>query len=110
MNKYGLRLKDLREQKGITQETLADKLHTSRSRISMYEQGKREPDFEMQEAIADYFNVTIDYLFGRDDIEAVIETMPANEKYKQILDAYAKATPEIQKAVELILKANQPDS
>ena len=113
MNKYGLRLKELREQKGITQETLADMLHTSRSRIGMYEQGKRQPDFEMQEAIADYFNVSIDYLFGRDDFSVLVETIPsspAKERYMRILEAYAKATPEIQKAVELILKANQPDS
>ena len=110
MNKYGLRLKELREKEGLTQENLADKLHTSRSRIGMYEQGKREPDFEMQEAIADYFNVTIDYLFGRDDIMAIIEPLPEKEKYIEIIQAYAKAAPEIQKAVELILKANQPES
>ena len=65
--KYSLRLKELREQNGYTQESLAKALHTSRSRIANYEQGKREPDFEMQEAIADLFNVSLDYLFGRDD-------------------------------------------
>ena len=69
MNKYGLRLKELRESHGYTQEALAKMLGTSRSRISMYEQGKRQPDFEMQEAIADLFNVSIDYLFGREDEE-----------------------------------------
>lgn len=110
MNKYAKRLKQLREDNGLTQDELANKLHTSRSRISMYEQGKREPDFEMQESIADYFNVTIDYLFGRDDIMAIIEPLPEKEKYIEIIQAYAKAAPEIQKAVELILKANQPDS
>ena len=53
----------------LTQDQLAEKLNTSRSRISMYEQGKRQPDFEMQEAIADFFNVNIDYLFGRSNTE-----------------------------------------
>ena len=67
MNKYGQRLKELREKNGYTQETLAKMLNTSRSRIGMYEQGKRQPDFEMQEAIADLFNVSIDYLFGREN-------------------------------------------
>lgn len=109
MNKYGLRLKELREKEGLTQENLADKLHTSRSRIGMYEQGKREPDFEMQEAIADYFNVTIDYLFGREDVNVLIETLPNKDRYIKVIEAYAKASPEIQQAVDLILKANRPD-
>ena len=65
MNKYGLRLKKLRESAGYSQQQLADILNTSRSRIGMYEQGRREPDFEMQEAIADLFNVSMNYLFAR---------------------------------------------
>ena len=69
MTEYGNRLKNLRENAKLTQDQLAEKLNTSRSRISMYEQGKRQPDFEMQEAIADFFNVNIDYLFGRSDTE-----------------------------------------
>lgn len=108
MNKYGLRLKKLREEKGLTQEALAKELGTSRSRIGMYEQGQRQPDFEMQEAIADFFNVTIDYLFGRDLV--MTQALPADEKYAEIIRAYSKASPDVQKAVELILKANQPDS
>jgi len=67
MNKYGLRLKELREKNGYTQETLAEKLGTSRSRIANYEQGVRQPDFKMQEMIADLFGVSIDYLFGREE-------------------------------------------
>ena len=66
MNKYGIRLRELRTQNGYTQVQLAKLLHISRSRLAMYEQGNRQPDFEMQETIADFFNVSIDYLFGRD--------------------------------------------
>lgn len=69
MTEYGNRLKTLRKNMKLTQDQLAEKLNTSRSRISMYEQGKRQPDFEMQEAIADFFNVNIDYLFGRSSTE-----------------------------------------
>lgn len=54
MNKFGKRLKLIREEKGYTQEELARILGITRSRLSMYEQGKREPTFEMQEAIADF--------------------------------------------------------
>lgn len=65
--KFSDRLRELRTERGYTQEQLANLLHTSRSRIGMYEKGQREPDFEMQEAIADLFNVKLDYLMGRED-------------------------------------------
>ena len=64
----GQRIRDLRTSRGLTQEQLADKLNITKSRLGMYEIGQREPDFEMAEAIADYFNVDIDYLSGRSDI------------------------------------------
>lgn len=65
MGKFENRLKELREKAGYSQQELAEQLHVSRSRIGMYEQGKRKPDPEMQELIADFFNVNLDYLFGR---------------------------------------------
>lgn len=48
----------LRKRAGYSQTELADKLKISRSAIGMYESGKREPDFETLEALADTFNVT----------------------------------------------------
>ena len=92
MNKYGLRLKQLREQAGYSQEELAKLLNTSRSRIGMYEQGRRQPDFEMQEAIADLFNVSFDYLFGRSEQDILAEQLAslANDptEIKDFLDFY----------------------
>lgn len=58
-------LKSLRKSNNLTQEDLAKALKVSRSTIGMYESGSREPDYEMLETIADYFNVDIDYLIGR---------------------------------------------
>ena len=58
-------LKSLRTAKGMTQEELSKILKISRSTIGMYENGSREPDYETLEAIADYFNVDIDFLLGR---------------------------------------------
>ena len=55
-------LRNLREERKLTQEELARALGVSRSTIGMYEQGKREPDFETEEKLADFFNVTLDYL------------------------------------------------
>lgn len=57
-------LKLLREARNITQQQLADKLEVSRSTIGMYENGSREPDFEMLEIIADFFNVDMGRLIG----------------------------------------------
>jgi transcriptional regulator with XRE-family HTH domain len=60
------RLKELREQRGISQLELSQKLHISNAVISMYEKGVRAPSRETLEALADYFNVDIDYLMGRE--------------------------------------------
>lgn len=81
MNKFGKRLKLIREEKGYTQEELAKVLGITRSRLSMYEQGKREPSFELQEAIADFFNVDLDYLLGRTDEKKIIIIQPPKFDY-----------------------------
>ena len=63
MNYFGARLKYLRKQDNLTQLELATALGISKSTISMYENGNREPDFETKEAFADYFNVSIATFF-----------------------------------------------
>lgn len=60
--KFGDILRMLRVRAGLTQVEMAEKLGISRSTVGMYEQGKREPDFELEEKIADLFNVSLDYL------------------------------------------------
>lgn len=65
MAKFCERLKELRRENSLTQEELSRKLHITRSRLAMYEQGKRDPDTEVLDAIADFFNVDMDYLMGR---------------------------------------------
>jgi len=55
----------LRVKNGYTQDSLAEALGISRSAISMYENGNREPDLETLEQIADLFNVDMNYLLGR---------------------------------------------
>lgn len=58
-------LKQLRDERDLTQAELARIVGVSRSAIANYEAGEREPDFEVEEALADFFNVPIDYLRGR---------------------------------------------
>ena len=64
---FSERLRELRQNKGLSQSQLADALNISKSAISMYELGKREPDLENLEGIADFFNVDINYLIGKED-------------------------------------------
>lgn len=59
------RLKELRKEKDLYQKELADKLNIGRTTIANYEQGKRFPDKDTLNKIADYFNVSVDYLLGR---------------------------------------------
>ncbi|MDY4232472.1 MAG: transcriptional repressor LexA [Gemmiger qucibialis] len=69
MADFASTIKRLRTERGVTQEQLAAMLNVSRSTIGMYETGSREPDFETCEAIADIFNVDMDYLIGRSPVE-----------------------------------------
>ena len=60
----GERLKALREKKGLTQPELAKELQISPSAVGMYETNAREPSDELKIRIADFFNVSLDYLAG----------------------------------------------
>ena len=65
MTKFPERLKALRKEKELSQQGLADVIGISKSSINMYERGEREPSFETMESFADFFNVDMDYLHGR---------------------------------------------
>lgn len=64
----GKRLKDLREELGLTQKQLAEELHLTYHAISGYERNKSEPSDEIKIKMARYFNVSIDYLLGISDL------------------------------------------
>ena len=62
-------LKELRKEKNITMKKLGEKIGVAESTISLYESGKRQPDNVTLLKIADYFNVSVDYLLGRNNTE-----------------------------------------
>ena len=62
-----MKLKELRKEKGISQLKLAMDLSMNQNTISRYETEERQADYETLIKIADYFNVSIDYLLGRTD-------------------------------------------
>ena len=61
----GTKIKDLREKAGMTQTELADKLGLSKSVISAYEKGIRNPSFKILPLLAQTFNVTELYFFEK---------------------------------------------
>lgn len=67
MESFPQRLRKLREEHGMLQRELAEKLNLSRVAITQYENGKRFPELETLQKIADLFGVSVDYLLGRDD-------------------------------------------
>ena len=87
------RLKELRQQRGITQRELACYLNIAHSTVAQYETGKRMPDAEMLDALARYFGVTIDYLLGRSDYPLLPDTSKidgALETDPELLDFWRK--------------------
>lgn len=63
---FAKRLIDLRENKNIFQKDLANILNVEQATVSQWENGKRIPDSETLIKIANYFNVTVDFLIGND--------------------------------------------
>lgn len=59
-------LRTLRKEQNWSQTDLSQRLGVSKSTVSMYEQGRREPDLDTCRMIADIFHVDMDYLLGRE--------------------------------------------
>ena len=82
-------LRNLRKSRGYTQDELAHKLGISKSAVSMYENGKREPGLEGFENIADFFNVDISILTGN-TTERAFRKPSIYEESQQFIEAYEK--------------------
>ena len=72
-----MRLKELREEKSLSQKQVADAIKTSQSNIARWENGTNEPLSGFIIQIADFFGVTADYLLERSDDLGNIGAMPS---------------------------------
>lgn len=109
---FNNRLKELRAKHGLTQPELAKALGISKSSVSMYERGEREPDYEMLEMIADYFNVDMNYLLGKDngstyylnpEIAEIAQEIADNPGQRVLFDASRKLSKEdIEKVIQMV--------
>ena len=76
---FSQRLRELRKQRGLTQEELARELDIAKSSVSMYENGKRKPSFEVLEMFADFFNVNLnEHIETYELIKSAIDTATIN--------------------------------
>lgn len=66
-NKFPQRLRQLRKEKGITQEALGQYLHYNHTAVANYESGRNQPSFDDLLKLADYFDVSTDFLLGRSE-------------------------------------------
>lgn len=69
-------LKQLRTQKGIYQKDLADYLHVSIATVSSYEHGVHNPDLDTLCRLADYYEISTDYILGRTDYPFLVTEPP----------------------------------
>ncbi len=70
------KLRELRKEKGISLKELGTAMGVAESTMSLYENGKRQPDYETLLKLAEYFNVTVDYLLrGNDNSERLPEEL-----------------------------------
>ncbi len=89
MAEFGENIKKAREEKGITQQTLADKLYVTRQAVSRWENGSRYPDLLTAKSLAAALDTTLDKLLDNDDLQSYPEVNPIIEYplYKRVQTA-----------------------
>lgn len=70
---FNEKLQELRKQKGLTQEELAEVLYVSRTAISKWESGRGYPNIDSLKAISSYFSVSLDDLLSSDEVLTIAE-------------------------------------
>lgn len=102
-----LRLKELRRHKQISQQALANAVGSSQSSINSYENNVYEPDINMLIKLANYFNVSIDYLICNNEVPypvEVAERYMLNDKECEFIDIVRKISPEQEAILFQVMK------
>ena len=100
----GQMIKTMRLSRNMTQKDLARALGQSESSIAMYERGKREPDFETLETLADIFNVPMSAFLPADDRQQEY-VQPASDGVRLLIKGLNKLTPEQLEQATNVMKA-----
>jgi len=99
---FAQRLKSLRAEKGINQNELAQAMNVKQGTIGNWETQKRAPDSEMLIRLADYFDVSTDYLLGKESSELIfltrhLSSIPEEDRsflinnFNNTIDVYLKS-------------------
>ena len=99
---FSTRIKELREQAGLSMDQLADQLQITKSRVNMWENYGTVPRMNILIELAKYFNVTTDYLLGNDDTSNLSQDNAKLHSLQRNLGKLSKA--DLEKA-EGMLKA-----
>lgn len=86
-----LKIKEIREDKNLSQQEVAKAIETSQTNIARWENGKNEPSYLQLVKLANFFNCSIDYLVGNDETEQITQFEPKavlSEKEKELLRVY----------------------
>ncbi len=110
MATFSQRLKELRKQKGLSQQQLAEAIGLTKQTISLWERGERRPEFDTMTDVADYFSVNLSYLLGTSDDPTVPEVAQEDaeswaqgeevESIRDVANQMAQLSPESRKIVE----------
>ncbi len=106
---FGIRLRNLRAKNNLTQDDLARIFGISKSAVGMYEREEREPSLDLVNKIADYFEVSVDYLLGRiepsskDRVSELLDDPATPAKAKEMLKKIMNLSPEKQKVIDDLL-------
>lgn len=103
MREFKDMLSILRKRVGLSQRELAETLHISPGAIGMYESGKRYPTKEIEETIADFFNVSIDALRGK--TESLNDDFMLSAHEIEIIKIYRNATESEKKILYKLIKS-----
>ena len=115
-NDLSSRLKSLRENRGIAQKFVAEKIGIKANTLSGYENGARQPDPETLKKLADFYEVTTDYLLGRSDtpsfsksteslirdIDFAMRFEDLKKKYKFMLDGVEISEKDIEDVLNVV--------
>ena len=85
MTQFGIRLKNLRIKHGYTQEEVANKVGVLKASLSAYELEKQYPSFTTLCALCDLFDVSTDYLLGRNDSKQIMDRHVTKEQMSIVL-------------------------
>ncbi len=97
-------LKKLREEKGLSQQRLAELFSVSQQSIYKYENELAEPSIDLLIGLAKYFNTTIDYIVGSSDRRYVIENTDISDRDTRHLNAYRRLSGDMQVTLDALIE------